>query len=274
MLRPVYRLLLRLHPPYFRQRFADEMMSIFDQAQNRVAEIRMLADGVVSLFRQWSLRPEYWAAPVAQPASDGVPLFQTIGDFKPRKDALLDGMLLTVATFTAICLAFGYTWNHPIFLTLRPIHQGIGAVPKIHAAAPPRIEVPVYTPDGRVVLVFGNPSQAHPDATIPGATVGSAPSGTAAISNTGTSAIPETSLESYAGTYSSDSGLVLQISQRGANLELATAGQPSGLFAPASETRFDEVGVTGRWIEFQKQDGTATMLILHQGNLQVTAYRR
>lgn len=274
MLRPVYRLLLRLHPSYFRQRFADEMMSIFDQAQNPLAELGLLADAVASLFRQWTLRPDYWAAPVAQqPASNGVPLFQTIEHFKPRKDALLDGMLLTAATFTAICLGFGYTWNHPIFLTLRPIHQGVGAVPKIHAAPPPRVEVPVYTPDGRVVLVFGNPSQSHPDATIPGATVETSPGAAVAVPDN-RAAVPETSLASYAGTYSSESGLVLQITQRGANLELATSGQPSSLFAPVSETRFDEIGSAGRWIAFKKEDDVATMLVLHQGNLQVPAYRR
>jgi len=32
MLRPLYRCLLRLHPPGFRKRFAEEMLSIFDQA--------------------------------------------------------------------------------------------------------------------------------------------------------------------------------------------------------------------------------------------------
>ena len=35
MLRSLYRTVLHLHPPFFRQRFADEMQSIFDSARSR-----------------------------------------------------------------------------------------------------------------------------------------------------------------------------------------------------------------------------------------------
>jgi hypothetical protein len=52
MLRPLYRCLLRLHPPGFRRRFGDEMLSIFDQAAGKAAAFKLLADGLLSLAQQ------------------------------------------------------------------------------------------------------------------------------------------------------------------------------------------------------------------------------
>ena len=42
MLRVLYRLVLRAHPPYFRQRFAEEMQCIFDHADSGVAAAGLL----------------------------------------------------------------------------------------------------------------------------------------------------------------------------------------------------------------------------------------
>ncbi len=53
MTRRVYILLLRLHPRAFRQRFGDEMLGIFDECAGKGS---LLADGFLSLFRQWTLR--------------------------------------------------------------------------------------------------------------------------------------------------------------------------------------------------------------------------
>ena len=75
MLRRLYCLLLRLHPPYFRQRFANEMLLIFDEkttADGRRAAARLMADGAASLARQWALRPRFWEQP-ARPVADGGP---------------------------------------------------------------------------------------------------------------------------------------------------------------------------------------------------------
>ena len=52
MLRFLYQGLLRLHPPAFRMRFAEEMQSIFDQVTERSARVGLLADGFLSLLRQ------------------------------------------------------------------------------------------------------------------------------------------------------------------------------------------------------------------------------
>jgi len=60
MLRPLYCCVLRLHPPGFRRRFAGEMLSIFDHTPEKPAAARLLADGLLSLLRQWTLRPESW----------------------------------------------------------------------------------------------------------------------------------------------------------------------------------------------------------------------
>jgi hypothetical protein len=49
-----YRLILRIHPRPFRERFADEMLWIFDEESRRGAAPRMLWDGVLSLLRQHS----------------------------------------------------------------------------------------------------------------------------------------------------------------------------------------------------------------------------
>jgi len=56
-MRSLYRLLLHLHPPRFRRRFGEEMLLIFDDSPNRAS---LLADGVVSLARQWLLRSGLW----------------------------------------------------------------------------------------------------------------------------------------------------------------------------------------------------------------------
>ncbi len=59
-----YRFILRMHPPAFRQRFGDEMMSVFEDTAAHDSSTLVL-DGVVSLARQWLLRTDSWKLPVA-----------------------------------------------------------------------------------------------------------------------------------------------------------------------------------------------------------------
>jgi hypothetical protein len=47
-----YRLILRVHPSPFRDRFAKEMLWIFDEECQRGATARLLLDGAVSAVRQ------------------------------------------------------------------------------------------------------------------------------------------------------------------------------------------------------------------------------
>ena len=60
MLRLFYRGLLRFHPSRFRERFAEEMLSIFDHVEGRAASAELVADAFISLVRQWTMRSEYW----------------------------------------------------------------------------------------------------------------------------------------------------------------------------------------------------------------------
>ena len=48
MLRHVYRCVVRLHPQPFRQRFGEEMLSLFDLTQTRTARFGLLFDGILS----------------------------------------------------------------------------------------------------------------------------------------------------------------------------------------------------------------------------------
>jgi len=115
MLRFLYQGLLRLHPPAFCKRFAEEMQSIFDQVTERSARLRLLADGFLSLLRQWSLRQEFWhefAAGGEHAAPDGIPSFYTLDPFRPRTAAVVHGLILTVAVFCLTCFAIRYSWIH------------------------------------------------------------------------------------------------------------------------------------------------------------------
>jgi hypothetical protein len=58
MIRALYVSLLWLHPPQFRCRFGDEILCIFDEADTRAAWA-LVADGFVSLLRQWALRSAF-----------------------------------------------------------------------------------------------------------------------------------------------------------------------------------------------------------------------
>ena len=60
MVRRLYGLLLLLHPPAFRQRFAAELMSVFDEACHAEGAAMLLLDAMISLARQWILRTGSW----------------------------------------------------------------------------------------------------------------------------------------------------------------------------------------------------------------------
>ena len=91
MLRHLYRCAVRLHPSSFRQRFGEEMLYIFDQQKGTRAGLGVLLDCVVSLLRQWTLRPNTGieASVVASPTADHMPCFRTIDPFRPRTSAIM-----------------------------------------------------------------------------------------------------------------------------------------------------------------------------------------
>jgi hypothetical protein len=114
MLRFLYRCALCLHPSGFRKRFADEMLSIFDHSAGKRAALRLLVDGLVSMARQWALRPEFWheISPAQQHAADNIPCFYILEPFRPRTGAMIQGLVLSTAVFCLTCFAIKYSWIH------------------------------------------------------------------------------------------------------------------------------------------------------------------
>ena len=147
MLRSLYRCLLRLHPPGFRRRFGDEMLSIFDQAAGKAAVCRLLGDGLLSLARQWGLRPEFWhgisPAPTPRPASDGIPSFYTLDFFRPRTAAVIHGLVLSTAVFCLTCFAIRYSWIHLLHVHIPQVQFESPRVIEPSNAAPATPEEPV-----------------------------------------------------------------------------------------------------------------------------------
>ncbi|MBS1799707.1 MAG: hypothetical protein JSS95_07775 [Acidobacteria bacterium] len=58
LLRPLYRVILCLHPSGFRAEFADEMLWIFDEESQNGHALPLLWDGVRSIVVQNTFRPE------------------------------------------------------------------------------------------------------------------------------------------------------------------------------------------------------------------------
>jgi hypothetical protein len=103
MTRRFYILLLRLHPAAFKQRFGDEMLDIFDQSPEKLS---LLADGILSLFRQRALRRH-------QPAlsTTGSLLFYQGEPEIPRLTAFMPGVLIALVAFNAICFVMSHRWR-------------------------------------------------------------------------------------------------------------------------------------------------------------------
>jgi len=133
MLRRIYRCVLRLHPPAFRSRFGDEILSIFDEAKGQLSGFRLLLDSMLSLVRQWTLRPEFWREivpdPAPQSALDGVPSFCILSPFRPRPASVVPGLILSIAIFSLTCVAIKYSWIHVLHVR----------IPEVQSEAPLRI---------------------------------------------------------------------------------------------------------------------------------------
>jgi Ca2+-binding EF-hand superfamily protein len=119
MLRSLYVWLLRLHPFCFRQRFAGEMLEIFEQTAGRRAVGALFADVFVSLFRQWLLRSEFRQPMLASAVQDtpNTAIFRSLETYKPRPSALLNGAVLSAVVLCAVVVAMGQRGRgRPAFL--------------------------------------------------------------------------------------------------------------------------------------------------------------
>ena len=109
-MRSIYRFLLQLHPPRFRRRFGEEMLLIFDDSRNRPS---LLADGAVSLARQWLLRSGLWKCVLAAlgalftllPALVVVPVRQPSHLDEVRLDSPV-GSVLLIALASVLAVSF------------------------------------------------------------------------------------------------------------------------------------------------------------------------
>jgi hypothetical protein len=81
-MRFLYTFLISLHPPSFRERFAEEMLWIFEEAENSWGAGFLCRDAILSLWRQWLIRSELWKWVVAGIAGV-VPLLIALGSFLP-----------------------------------------------------------------------------------------------------------------------------------------------------------------------------------------------
>lgn len=112
MVRFLYACLLRLHPRWFRERYAEEMLWIFDEESRRRSAGPLLADAAASLMRQWAFRSDFQPEPSAAPAAgrtlDGIPVFYTSDPELPRTSALINGVVASVAVFAIISFAISH----------------------------------------------------------------------------------------------------------------------------------------------------------------------
>jgi Ca2+-binding EF-hand superfamily protein len=152
-MRGFYILLLRLHPRMFRQRFGDEMLGIFEQSPQKGL---LLADGVLSLFRQWAMRRHEPGITV----TPGAPAFYQAEPEIPRMDALMPGVLVTVVAFSAICFTMSHRWaqmsflvgsHHPSPSHIRPARTDAKPVEDL----PAEVKVPPYPYHPPISAYFG-----------------------------------------------------------------------------------------------------------------------
>lgn len=102
MIRAAYIALLRLHPRPFRERYADEMLWIFDQSAGRA---ELLGDAVVSLVRQRLMRAPAREERV-RPAGDA-PLFCSCDTSGPSRGAVIQGGMISMIFLVAMVFAIG-----------------------------------------------------------------------------------------------------------------------------------------------------------------------
>jgi hypothetical protein len=293
MLRHFYRCTLRLHPPEFRRRFCEEMLSIYDQSAGRLSSSRLLLDAIVSLARQWILRPEFWPqtpkSSAPQPAVDGIPSFCSLDPFRPHTSAMIHGMVLSLTLFCVTCFAIRYSW-------IRVLHVQIPGgsydnYVSIHPAASPSDlrgktgsthEVDKTTANYQSNMVPGYlqvdvlPVEAQPAApTSPSANLNSqsiAPTGPLAAAV----ATLHLRLDSYVGTYvSHNPNTKIAVGIEGDHLSIRVLGRPKRALSPISETTFVVAGTNDHWVEFVPDtNGKMRQLRLFQEGESITALRQ
>lgn len=279
MLRFLYSAVLRVHPPYFRQRFSDEMQAIFDQSHSDLTRGRLLADAVVSLARQWTLRPQYWEEPAPVAVEGGTALFSSLATSKPRTVALFSGAILSALVLNGVSLTIGYAWEHPIFIEIhRPTivpPAAWKARPVVKPGASASGEPYLFTDQGRVLLVFNSP--AHPSPKPQSAEMSTVPLADIAASPTSNNVeTPPVILQTYAGTYVSPApgGQRVIVTIDSGRLQIDVSGQFRSPLAPLPSPQLLACGVGDCWVMFSTgPKGTVDRIEVHHLGREMVAFR-
>ena len=289
MLRFLYRSVLHAHPPYFRQRFAEEMQSIFDETEGAGERVGLLVDGIMSLARQWGLRPQFWEEPAV--SANGAPLFYSLGPSIPRTTALAYGALMSALVLQGVCWTLGYAWNHPRYMDIRPGYGPHGRVPEKFLHEKPAFQAPrppepsLTTDQGRVLLIFNSHK--------PGATTAqgsgeqkkeSKPTPLVSLPSMNTaSAAPmmelslvSEELQSYTGSYvgtDSDRAQV-HVTMDNGRLQLEVAGQFRSQLLLLSNPQLMGCDVADCWVAYSTgSSGTVEGITVHYRGREIRAVR-
>jgi hypothetical protein len=109
MTRSFYQFILWMHPPAFRRRFRDEMLSIFDEGGARHLKFALLLDGLISFARQWLLRTDSWKILIAISGASiqVLPVSRGHQDWAKNQQALTPYMQeMILLTLAVICSLF------------------------------------------------------------------------------------------------------------------------------------------------------------------------
>lgn len=279
MLRTLYCCALRLHPPTFRKRFADEMLSIFDQPNKTGAKFILFIDALFSLSRQWVLRPEFWhdapSTAAAAADSDRVPTFYTISPFRPRGAAVIEGLILSGAVFCLTCFAIRYSWIHvlhirvpevqferPSWIPSHATREMSSSLEQQRVASHPETQKPAES----AVSTRSRIAQASPRAAIASRRRSlreqrtANPPGNPRVFNQSARSRGEIEppLHIYEGIYMVDGPakimIVITTDPEDESLRMNVSGQSSFSLLPISETKFAVQDIDDCWIEFMPGD--------------------
>jgi hypothetical protein len=291
MLRILYTWLLRLHPEGFRERFTQQMLSIFDQVERGPAAAKLVADALLSLVRQWTLRSEYWerASERVPWSADGAPVFYTLESFKPRRGALYAGGIITLLMFCVGCLDLKYDWRHPAFIPFKGIEfadssegDAPGSLPvgtKLSEAVPSTPGQPLHASPGAPAELPETRTRVELDALASkGHPIRVAPSSWGRA--VAPAKISEDALQIYLGAYVTDppNEFTILITAEDGELAIEIPREPKSRLVHADGTRFvfaEPHNRNGNWIEFVKHDdGTADELRIYRNGRHFAAHRK
>ncbi len=309
MFRLLYYALLRLHPARFRRRFAQEMLSIFDHVEGGPAAAKLVADGIVSLVRQWTLRLGYWEESAIERlpwSADGGPVLYTLENFKPRASALIEGLLLTWIVCSALFLAMRHSKMHYVYLP----SGGIESVPYrdvgLQKSTPNLHPIPARVPPRTQPVTERRTNSSQADRPSFGKPMSSEAKSSAGVSESQDQArlnalgklrptittpppvqslsppivptrISKETLFSYAGVYLTDTPdkLTVRITTEDGHLAIEIPGEQKSILVPIHGTRFAFAKTQDDWIEFMKRDNGAVYgLGIYRNGSQFTAHRK